>query len=80
MSFSTKLLRINEVCAKTTLGKSTIWLKVAQGKFPKPAKLSSAISVWKESAVDNWINSHFNSTDDLHVLAPSVAGGLHEPV
>ncbi len=59
MSSSTKLLRINDVCTKTTLGKSTIWLKVAQGLFPKPAKLGASICVWRESEIDSWINSHF---------------------
>lgn len=59
MTYSTKLLRISDVCIKTTLGKSTIWLKVAQGVFPKPAKLSSSICVWKESDIDCWINNHF---------------------
>lgn len=63
MTYSTKLLRITDVCSKTTLGKSTIWLKVAQGAFPKPAKLSSSICVWKESDIDSWINSHFTSEE-----------------
>jgi|FreactTroBogLake_1042271.scaffolds.fasta_scaffold104534_1 prophage regulatory protein len=55
-----KLLRINDVSAKTTLAKSTIWLKMAKGEFPKPTKLSPAINVWKESQIDEWINSHFS--------------------
>ncbi|WP_071467621.1 helix-turn-helix transcriptional regulator [Polynucleobacter asymbioticus] len=56
---STKLLRITEVSNKTTLAKSTIWLKMSQGKFPKPTKLSDSINVWRESDIDAWINSHF---------------------
>lgn len=53
-----KLLRIDEVSAKTTLAKSTVWLKISQGKFPKPIKLSPAINVWKDSEVNAWIESH----------------------
>ena len=56
---SIKLLRIAEVSNKTTLAKSTIWLKMSQGKFPKPTKLSDSINVWRESDIDAWINSHF---------------------
>lgn len=55
-----KLLRIADVSKKTTLAKSTIWLKMSQGKFPKPTKISDAINVWKESDIDAWINQCFS--------------------
>jgi len=61
---STKLLRITEVSNKTTLAKSTIWLKMAQGKFPKPTKLSDSINVWRESDIDAWINRHFEGASN----------------
>jgi len=61
MMNNSQLLRITEVSKKTTLAKSTIWLKIAQGKFPAPAKLSPAISVWKESEINDWINQFFHS-------------------
>lgn len=60
MKSSTKLLRISEVANKTTLAKSTLWLKVARGKFPKPIKISPSITVWKESDIDAWIDSFFS--------------------
>ena len=68
MDNSNKLLRISGVSDKTTLAKSTIWLKIAQGAFPKPIKLSPAISVWKEADIDAWIDSH----------ATKVAGGQND--
>ena len=55
MNTDVQLLRISDVSKKTTLAKSTLWLKIAQGQFPKPIKLSSAISVWKQSDIDAWI-------------------------
>ena len=55
-----KLLRIADVSKKTTLAKSTIWLKLSQGLFPKPAKLGTSINVWKEAEIDAWIESKFN--------------------
>jgi len=61
-----KLLRIADVSKKTTLAKSTIWLKMSQGKFPKPTKLSPAINVWKESDIDLWIENKFSKPNQLN--------------
>ncbi len=57
---SIRLLRINDVCKKTTFARSTIWLKISQGLFPKGIKLSTGVTVWKESIVDEWIEAKFN--------------------
>lgn len=58
MDSSSKLLRIDEVSEMTTLAKSTIWLKVSQQVFPPPIRLSPAICVWRESSIEDWIDSH----------------------
>ncbi len=50
-------LRIVDVMKKTGIAKSTIWLWVSEGKFPKPIKLSPRITVWDEKEIDNWISS-----------------------
>ena len=63
MESKVNLLRINDVSKKTTLAKSTIWLKMSQGSFPKPTKLSAAINVWKESDIDAWIEERFSCSD-----------------
>lgn len=55
MNTGVQLLRISDVSKKTTLAKSTLWLKIAQGQFPKPIKLSPAISVWRQSDIEAWI-------------------------
>jgi prophage regulatory protein len=60
MSQEVKLLRIEDVSQKTTLAKSTIWLKISQGKFIAPTHIGN-ICVWKSSDVDSWIESHFQS-------------------
>lgn len=52
-----QLLRIHEVSKLTSLGKSTINLWVAQGKFPKPIHLSPTIKVWKLEDIVLWVNS-----------------------
>lgn len=65
MDSTNTLLRIADVSAKTTLAKSTIWLKLAQGKFPKPAKISPSINVWKASDIDAWIEQKFNPVNEV---------------
>lgn len=60
MDANIKLLRIADVSKKTTLAKSTIWLKISQSNFPRPTKLSPAVNVWKESDIDAWIESRFS--------------------
>ena len=58
------LIRIKDVVRKTTLSKSTIWLKIAQGNFIRPTKIGG-ISVWKESEVDAWIESQFQNAQGV---------------
>ena len=50
-----KLLRIQEVSELTSLGKSTIWLWVAQAKFPKPITLAPTVKVWRLKDLTDWI-------------------------
>lgn len=57
MQTPSKLIRIGEVSNITTLAKSTIWAKVANGGFPKPIKLGTNVSVWKESDIAAWIDN-----------------------
>lgn len=49
----TSFLRIVDVMKKTGIAKSTIWLWVGEGKFPKPIKLSPRITIWEEEKVNN---------------------------
>ena len=66
MDGNIKLLRIADVSTKTTLAKSTIWLKMSEGSFPKPTKLSPAINVWKESDINEWIENKFSQPSQLN--------------
>ena len=59
-----KLLRLKDVSELTSLGKSTINLWVAQGKFPKPKALSITIKVWRMKDVIAWIDKQYD--DESH--------------
>jgi prophage regulatory protein len=53
-----QMLRIREVSARTGLGRSTIYIRIAQGQFPRPIALGSPYAVgWVESEIDGWIDS-----------------------
>ena len=53
-----KLYRINELTKVLSLSKSTIWrLTKTDPLFPQPIKISGKMTVFKGSAVDEWINS-----------------------
>ena len=54
-------IRIKDVMKKTGLARSTIWLWVKEGKLPKPIKLSERVTVWKESDIDEWMESKINN-------------------
>ena len=41
-----KLLRVNELSHDLSMGKTTIWAWVKEGKFPKPIKISPRMTVW----------------------------------
>ena len=51
----TRVLRLPQVQARTGLSRSTIYMRVAQGSFPKPVRLGARAIGWIESEVDAWI-------------------------
>jgi prophage regulatory protein len=48
-------LRLKHVLALVPVSKSTLWLWVRQGKFPQPLKLGVRCTVWKASAVREFL-------------------------
>ena len=49
------ILRWPDVRAKVALCRSTVYLKISNGTFPKPIKLSERAVGWLESDIDNWL-------------------------
>ena len=53
-----KILRLKEVAAVTGLSRSTIYVEIAKGNFPKQVQLTGSRSVgWYESAIYQWIET-----------------------
>ena len=51
----TRIVRLPDVQARTGLSRSTIYVRVAAGSFPKPVQLGARAVGWIESEVDAWI-------------------------
>lgn len=49
-----RFLRVDEVIQLTGVKQSTLYNKIAAGKFPKPVKLGPRMSVWDESEIRSW--------------------------
>lgn len=52
---ATGYARLPIVAACTGLAKSTVWSWCAQGRFPKPVKLSPRVSAWPVAAIRDWL-------------------------
>jgi len=48
-------LRLPAVKNRTGLSRSTIYLRIADGTFPKPVNLGGRAVGWVESEVDDWV-------------------------
>jgi len=52
-----KVLRLPAVKARTGLSRSTIYLRIAEGNFPKAISLGGRRAVgWIETEIDDWLN------------------------
>ncbi|WP_368429956.1 helix-turn-helix transcriptional regulator [Sulfuricaulis sp.] len=56
------ILRLPAVKTRTGLSRSTIYLRVAQGKFPKPVSLGARAVGWVESEIQEWLERQIESS------------------
>ena len=50
-----RILRLPEVQRRTGLSRSTIYVRLDQGLFPRPVSLGARAVGWIDSEVDEWI-------------------------
>ena len=50
-----RIVRLPHVLARTGLSRSTIYVRLAEGAFPRPVQLGSRAVGWIEEEVDEWI-------------------------
>ena len=50
-----RMLRLPEVQARTGWSRSTIYVRLDQGRFPRPVSLGGRAVCWIEAEVDEWM-------------------------
>ena len=60
----TRFLRRPEVTARTGLSRSTIYVRLDQGCFPRPVSLGSRAVGWIEGEVDEWMRERIEESRD----------------
>ena len=56
------VLRLPVVKARTGLSRSTIYLRIVEGSFPKPVSLGDRAVGWLESEIDSWLSSRVEAS------------------
>jgi prophage regulatory protein len=56
------ILRRRQVEARTGLSRSTIYLRISEGTFPKPVSLGGRAVGWVEAEVQDWIGAQIEAS------------------
>jgi len=71
---ATTILRLPTVKARTGLSRSTIYLRISEGCFPKPVSLGSRAVGWIEDEIDEWVNQKVDASRN-----PGLDSGRADP-
>nr|WP_235584719.1 AlpA family phage regulatory protein [Thiomicrospira sp. WB1] len=52
-----KLLKISQLVEITGLSKATIYRRISNGEFPSQVRLSARRVGWKQSEIEDWLDS-----------------------
>ncbi len=56
------ILRLPAVKARVSLSRSTIYLRISEGSFPKSISLGGRAVGWIESEVNDWLNQQIETS------------------
>jgi len=56
------ILRLPAVKARTGLSRSTIYLRISEGAFPKPVSLGARAVGWISSEIDGWVDQQIKQS------------------
>jgi prophage regulatory protein len=56
------ILRLPNVKASTGLSRSTIYLRISQGTFPKPVKLGGRAVGWVQTEIQDWLQQQIEAS------------------
>ena len=63
---SIQIVKLPAVINQTGLGKSTIYLKMSLGEFPKPIRLGKRSVGWISEEIDAWVESRIADSRGVH--------------
>ena len=61
-NMATAILRLPAVKDRTGLSRSTIYLRISQGKFPKPVSLGGRAVGWIEVEIEDWLTQQITTS------------------
>ena len=56
------ILRLPAVKTRTGLSRSTIYLRISEGRFPKAISLGGRAVGWIEAEVNDWLNQQIDNS------------------
>ncbi len=68
------ILRLPDVKRSTGLSRSTIYLRITQGTFPKPVSLGGRAVGWLEAEVQQWLQRRIEASRSESIGAGATLG------
>ena len=59
------ILRLKKVKDRTGLSRSTIYLRIQEGTFPRPINLGARAVGWIEHEIEAWLTSCLENRDNV---------------
>ena len=56
------ILRLPQVMARTGLSRSTIYLRISKGQFPRPISLGGRAVGWIEEEINSWLDEQIKAS------------------
>ena len=62
MTMAPRILRLPSVRERTGLSRSSIYLRISEGRFPRPISLGERAVGWLESEITEWVNRRIEAS------------------
>lgn len=71
-----KLIKLREVMALTSLGRSTVYKFIGEGIFPKQVSLGANCVAWIEEEVLDWMNAKIEQRDNRQAIGAATSSEI----
>jgi prophage regulatory protein len=65
------ILRLPDVKRSTGLSRSTIYLRISQGTFPKSVNLGGRAVGWLEDEIQEWLQRRIEKSREVEAVSPN---------